>query len=228
MRSAPDRVDGAYRRVLALGREPTAARSGAAAANRIRFEAEGTLALKLVTGPHASATPLLLGTFRALHGQVPLAVITAAGDDGPLRAAGARVRASSGAPRAVDARAVARALDDGFVPSGGLLVVGCPHDPAGSPAGDVGEAATVLVVSVDGDPERTLPPPTLLDEADVVVVDTGLGRARQDALLDRLLVRIRQRRGDVPMLLASALADRGLASWLEWLKRASRRPRRVA
>ena len=212
-------------RVIALERDLLAKNDAVAAGNRARLAAAGTLALNLMSSPGAGKTTLLVATLAALAHRLPLAVVE--GDQASDRDA-ARIRAT-GVPAVqvntgkgchLDAAMIARALDHGVAPAGGVLFienVGNLVCPAGF---DLGEAKKVVVAAVTEGEDKPLKYPDMFAVADLVLVNKVDLLPHVDFDVAEFAGNARRVNADVEVATVSATTGAGLAGWFDWIARA--------
>lgn len=193
-----------------------------AAHNREHFAEHGVLAVNLMGSPGSGKTALLEATARSLR---PSRLGALAGDletdrDAErLRASGIRaLTITTGSACHLDAAMVHRALHDLqlsdldylFIENVGNLV--CPA------VYDLGQAASVVALSVTEGEDKPLKYPVMFRKADLVVLTKvdllpHLPFVRLDTLREAL-ARVMPRPA---LLMVSSLADVGLDDWLAWL-----------
>jgi hydrogenase nickel incorporation protein HypB len=189
---------------------------------RSSFAQHAVLAVNLVSGPGAGKTELLRRTLSALGKTRRCAAVT-----GDLATANDAARlAQSGAPARqiltgtmchLEANMVADAiagwdlaeLDYLFIENVGNLV--CPGDF------DLGEDLRVLVLATTEGEDKPLKYPTLINTADVVLVNKLDLAAVVECDLPLLEANIRQVRPDAAIFKLSAKTGEGFASWLTYL-----------
>ncbi len=193
-----------------------------AARNRARMEADGILAINMMSSPGSGKTELLVKTLEALKDKGPMAVIEGdqqtSNDAARIRATGVpAVQVNTGKGCHLDAEMVASALDHLDLPKGGLLFienVGNLVCPAGF---DLGEARRVVLASVTEGEDKPLKYPEMFASADLMIVSKTdlLPHLRFD--VDALIANARKVRPRLDILKTSAMAEPGLDAWLAWL-----------
>lgn len=198
--------------------------------NREHFAEGGVLAVNLMGSPGSGKTALLEATARALRGRARLGAITGdletEHDAERLRAAGIPASAiTTGSACHLDAAMIHRAvhafprndLDCLFIENVGNLV--CPA------VYDLGQAASVVALSVTEGEDKPLKYPLMFRKADLVVL------TKVDLLphLEVSLAALRDNLARVmpePLLLpVSARSGEGIGLWIEWLEGARARRR---
>ncbi len=198
-----------------------------AAALRRRFDERGIVCLNLIASPGAGKTSLLEHTLQAFVGsRHRVAVLT--GDVQNERDAErlarfgfpARQMATGGACR-LDASMVQRALDEMALEGVDLLFIentGSLRDPA---ACDLGETATIVMLSVAEGDDKPAKHPAIFRRATLMLLHKvdllpytrfDVAAAKADA---------RRVNPAIEIIETSCLAAPGLRSWLDWVERAS-------
>lgn len=193
--------------------------------NRARFEAQGTLALNLMSSPGAGKTTLLVRTLEALRGAVPVAVIEGdqetSLDADRIRATGApAVQVNTGKACHLDGAMVAGAVRGLPELRGGILFIENVGNLVCPAAFDLGEARRVVIVSVTEGEDKPLKYPYLFARADLVLVTKAdlLPYVGIDlALLQRRAAEVS---GGAESIVLSARTGEGMDAWLAWLARA--------
>jgi len=199
--------------------------------NRAHFEEAGVLAINMMGSPGAGKTAVLEATSRALGGRWALGAVSGdlATDRDARRLDAAGVRAASittGTACHLDARLIHHALHDipiddldvFFIENVGNLV--CPA------IYDLGEAATVVALSVTEGEDKPIKYPVMFKNADLVLltkVDLLPHLDVDVAAIEDGLARVMPEPRLIPV---SARTGEGIDAWLAWL--AARRPRERA
>jgi hydrogenase nickel incorporation protein HypB len=203
---------------------------------RRAFAQAGVLAVNLVSGPGAGKTELLRRTLIELgRTQRPAAVtgdLATANDAARLAQSGAPARQIlTGTMCHLEADMVATAIADWdlaaldylFIENVGNLV--CPGDF------DLGEDRRVLLLSTTEGEDKPLKYPTLINTADVVIINKLDLAAAVECDVDLLAANIRQMQPGAAVFRLSAKTGAGFESWLDYLrgewraKQAAGRPR---
>ena len=207
-------------------RERVMARNNEIAATvRQRVEAEGVLALNLVSSPGAGKTTLLERTLDALGDEMAIAVVT--GDVQTQNDADRIARHTSALVQAVvtggachlDASQVDRALeaidltrtDLLFIENVGNLV--CPA------AWDLGERAKVVLFSVTEGEDKPLKYPRMFREARYAVMTKIDLLPHLSFDLARAIRAMREVNPKLQLFTTSAVTGQGMESWLAFLRR---------
>ena len=195
-----------------------------AAHNRAHFDAQGVLAVNLMSSPGSGKTALLEATIRALDGELRIAVIegdlATENDAARIRACGVpAVQITTGNACHLDAQMVHDALhelplaglDLLFVENVGNLV--CPA------SFDLGAHRNVTLLSVTEGDDKPAKYPVMFRAGDLTLItkvdllphldDFSVGRARES---------LRQVGFAGGVLEVSRRGGEGLAAWLDWLR----------
>jgi len=203
-----------------------------AAHNRAHFAAEGLLAVNLMGSPGAGKTALLEATARAMAATRRLVAITGDletdRDARRLRDAGIRAEAvTTGSACHLDARMIHHAVHHGaagdadtlFIENVGNLV--CPA------IYDLGQAVTVVALSVTEGEDKPLKYPPMFRRADLVLLTkVDLLPALPDFDKDVLVQSLARVMPEPRLLDVSARTDAGIGEWVAFLE--ARRAAHVA
>lgn len=197
----------------------------AARHNREHFEERGVFAINLMGSPGSGKTAVLEATARALGCGLRIGAMSgdlATDNDGArLRAAGIpeAVSITTGSACHLDAELVHRALhglpwkdlDLLFIENVGNLV--CPA------VYDLGQAASVVVLSVTEGEDKPLKYPVMFRKADLVLVTkTDLLPHMPEVRVEVILDNLARVMPDPKAILLSARTGEGLGLWLDWLE----------
>ena len=218
-----------HERILA-GNEATARH------NRAHFQAEGVLAINLMGSPGSGKTALLEATARAWKGRRSLAAMSGDletdRDARRLEAAGIpSVAITTGSACHLDAALVHHALHDApweghpvdllFIENVGNLV--CPA------IYDLGEAASVVALSLTEGEDKPLKYPIIFRKADLVVLTKADLLPYLDVRVDAIREALARVMPEPRVLVVSAKSGEGMEAWLGWLdERLEKLPPRVA
>jgi hydrogenase nickel incorporation protein HypB len=193
-----------------------------AAANRVRFEADGILALNLVSSPGSGKTTLLVATIELLKAKAPVAVIEGdqqtSNDAERIRATGVpALQINTGKGCHLDAHMVGHALDtlrpaDGavlFIENVGNLV--CPA------AFDLGEAHRLVVLSVTEGEDKPLKYPDMFASADLMLLSKVDLLPHIDFDAKACVANARRVNPRIKVIEVSARTGAGMAAWIAWL-----------
>lgn len=223
----PHQHDAEVRRI-AVEQDVMAKNDRAAELNRVRFAAENTFVVNLMSSPGSGKTTLLVRTLEALKGRgQKLAVIEGDQqttlDADRIRATGVpAVQVNTGKGCHLDAEMIMRALAKQPAPVGGTLFienVGNLVCPAGF---DLGEGKKVVIASVTEGEEKPLKYPDMFAVADLVLVNKI---DLVDALgfdLPALEKNVKRVNPKAALLKVSARSGAGFEAWLAWLDASAR------
>lgn len=194
--------------------------------NRARLDAEGVLAVNLMSSPGSGKTALLEATLRSLSPALRIGVIEGdletENDAERIRALGAPAfQITTGTACHLDAGMVARALDALplerldllFIENVGNLV--CPA------SFDLGHHRNVTLLSVTEGDDKPAKYPVMFRAADAVLLTKlDLLAVLDDFAPQRAERCLRRLASEAPMLGVSARGGEGLAAWYDWLRAA--------
>jgi hydrogenase nickel incorporation protein HypB len=211
-----------------------AANDRTATHNRAHFDADGVLAINLMSSPGAGKTALLEATIAALRDRYRIAVIEGDletdNDAARIRAQGVpAIQITTGTACHLDAELVHRALhelplsglDLLFIENVGNLV--CPA------SFDLGQHLNVTLLSVTEGDDKPAKYPVIFRASDLVVLSKAdLLDVLDDFDPSRAAASLRALGSDTPMIVTAARRRPALEAWLDWLERELARPRAVA
>jgi hydrogenase nickel incorporation protein HypB len=192
-----------------------------AAHNREHFDHHGVTAINIMGSPGSGKTALLEATGRAapaMHCAALSGDLATTRDADRLRAAGIRSRSiTTGTACHLDARLVHDAMDDVlmhhtdhlFIENVGNLV--CPA------LFDLGQHASVVVLSVTEGADKPLKYPPIFRRAQLVVVSKIDLLPHLDTTLDEIERAIEATMPEPRYIALSARTGEGMPQWLEWL-----------
>jgi hydrogenase nickel incorporation protein HypB len=193
-----------------------------AAENRARLRAAGVFAVNVAGGMGSGKTSLIRSTLESLRPTLRLGVVTAdptAGRDGAIVAGNGRdvLQVDAGTGNGLSAAkfgAALRQLDLSRLDA--LLVENV--DPLYGPAGgDLGQSATVAVVSVAAGDGKALRNPEMIAAADVVVLNKVDLLSVVPFDLDRFRENVHRINPTARLIELSTLDGTGTREWEEWL-----------
>ena len=204
--------------------------------NRRHFADSGVLAINVMGSPGSGKTAVLEATARALSGRRSLGALAGdlATDNDAVRLQTAGVRARSittGSACHLDAAMVHHALhhlawadlDYLFIENVGNLV--CPA------VYDLGQAASVVLLSVTEGEDKPLKYPVMFNKADLVLITkTDLLPHLPEISVDRIRESLSRVMPAARVIELSARTGQGMETWIEWLLHQERgvAPGRVA
>jgi len=196
-----------------------------AAHNRAHFNAQGLLAINLMSSPGAGKTALLEATIDALKNEFSIAVIEGdletENDAERIRAKGVPAhQITTGTACHLDARMVHDALhhmplagvDILFIENVGNLV--CPA------SFDLGQHLNVTLLSVTEGDDKPVKYPVIFRAADAVLVTkTDLMPYMDDFNIERVKTHMHNLASAVPVMALSARKDLAMNDWISWLRK---------
>ena len=214
-----DRVS--QRRLVEIETNILARNDAIAEGNRQRLEADGVLALNLVSSPGSGKTTLLVDTIRRL-GAEGVAVIEGdqqtANDARRIRETGVpALQVNTGKGCHLDASMVERALPQVSPPGLGLLFienVGNLVCPAGF---DLGEDAKVVILSVTEGEDKPLKYPHMFAAASLMLLSKVDLAPHVDFDMDACEAYARRINPELEILRLSATSGEGMDAWLDWI-----------
>lgn len=192
--------------------------------NREHFDAQGVVAINLMSSPGSGKTSLLEATIRALAGELRIAVIegdlATENDAARIRACGVpAVQITTGNACHLDARMVHEALDELpltgldllFVENVGNLV--CPA------SFDLGVHRNVTLLSVPEGDDKPAKYPVMFRGADLALITkVDLLPYLEEFSVERAHAALRQVGYAGPVLELSKRGGAGFEGWLAWLR----------
>ncbi|MCO7217661.1 hydrogenase nickel incorporation protein HypB [Halomonas sp. OfavH-34-E] len=209
------------RRLVEIETNILARNDAIAEGNRRRLEADGVLALNLVSSPGSGKTTLLVDTIRRL-GAEGVAVIEGdqqtANDARRIRETGVpALQVNTGKGCHLDASMVERALPQVSPPGLGLLFienVGNLVCPAGF---DLGEDAKVVILSVTEGEDKPLKYPHMFAAASLMLLSKVDLAPHVDFDMDACEAYARRINPELEILRLSATSGEGMDAWLDWI-----------
>ncbi|MDR1825840.1 MAG: hydrogenase nickel incorporation protein HypB [Bifidobacteriaceae bacterium] len=198
----------------------------AAAHNREQLEANGVVAVNIMSSPGSGKTSLIARSLAALQGHVRLGIvegdIETAIDAERLGGYGAQVSllntgAGFGGECHLDAPMVAHALTGLDLGAIDLLLIENVGNLVCPAEFDVGAHKRVIVASVTEGEDKPLKYPVMFRVVDAVVVNKTDLLPYLDFDLDQFLANIKLVNPTARVFLVSAKTGEGLPEWLDWL-----------
>jgi hydrogenase nickel incorporation protein HypB len=215
-------IDGT--RIVRMEQDILARNDAHAAENRRHFAERAILALNLVSSPGSGKTTLLENTLRWLHGRCPVAVIEGdqqtALDAERIRVTGTpAVQINTGRVCHLDAHGVGHALADLPALDRGILFIENVGNLVCPALFDLGEATTVLILSVTEGEDKPRKYPAMFHRANLILINKIdlLPYLRFD--LDACLTHIRQTNPGADIIQIAASTGQGMDRWHDWLER---------
>jgi hydrogenase nickel incorporation protein HypB len=209
--------------VVSLERDLLAKNAQLAALNRAWLSGRGAWMINLLSSPGSGKTTLLESTLRALGSELDVHVIEG---DQATDLDGARIRAcgrpalqiNTGAGCHLDAESVGRALSELDPPFGATVVTENVGNLVCPALFDLGEHATVVLLSVTEGDDKPLKYPHAFRAADLLVYTKLdlLPYVRFD--LARCTAAARSIQPELEVLELSAQSGAGMGAWLDWLR----------
>ncbi|MCU0234061.1 MAG: hydrogenase nickel incorporation protein HypB [Thermoanaerobaculales bacterium] len=211
------------KQVVTVKRHALAANEEHAELLRRRFAGSGTLAVNLISSPGSGKTTLLEATLRALRGTVSCAVIegdvATENDADRIRALGVPAhQILTGGSCHLDARQVARALDEGGIPEVDVLFIENVGNLICPTTYDLGEDFKVVVLSVTEGDDKPVKYPAIFSRAEAAVISKADLLPHVPFDLAAVQARIRSLNPTGTILVASALSGEGIGGWTDLLR----------
>ncbi|MTI00187.1 hydrogenase nickel incorporation protein HypB [Roseibium sp. RKSG952] len=194
-----------------------------AAKNRTHLAERGVLALNLVSSPGAGKTTLLVETLKALSGKVPAAVIEGdqqtRNDADRIRETGVpAVQINTGKGCHLDAHMVGHGIEKLGPEQGSILFIENVGNLVCPAAFDLGEAFTVVILSVTEGEDKPLKYPDIFATADVMILNKTDLLPHLDFDVPEAIANARKVNRRIKVLEVSARTGEGLSDWLRWLE----------
>jgi len=209
-------------RLIELERNILAKNDRYAAANRTRFEAQGILALNLVSSPGSGKTSLLCRTIEMLGSRMPVQVIEGdqqtSADADRIRATGVpALQINTGKGCHLDAHMIGHAVDHLAPPDGAVLFIENVGNLVCPAAFDLGEAHKVAILSVTEGEDKPLKYPDMFAAADLMLLNKTDLLPHLDFDVDLAIANARRVNPAIRVLRVSARSGEGMADWLAWI-----------
>jgi hydrogenase nickel incorporation protein HypB len=195
-----------------------AANEAAAAGVRLRFRADGTLVINLISSPGSGKTTLLEATVARLKGMLRLAAIdgdiATERDADRLRRAGIPAKQIlTGGACHLDARQVQAALEEAAFPPVDILLIENVGNLICPTSYDLGEDLKVALLSVTEGDDKPFKYPAIFSRAGITVITKAdlLPHVEFDLAAVREQVGVLNPSGRV--LITSARSGEGMAEW---------------
>jgi len=210
-------------RTITLEQDILAKNQALAERNRGWFEGREILALNLMSSPGSGKTSLLERTIRALHGEMPIAVVegdqATTRDAERIRTTGCKViQVNTGTGCHLDASMLARGLQQLKPPLGSLVLIENVGNLVCPALFDLGEWAKVVVLSVTEGDDKPAKYPHMFRACRLMLINKIdlLPHVRFD--VDRCIAYAREVNPAIEVLLVSAETGEGVAAWCQWLR----------
>ena len=194
-----------------------------AGANRSWFQAQGILALNLVSSPGSGKTSLLTRSIQDLKDQYPLAVIEGdqqtSHDADRIRATGVpALQINTGKGCHLDAHMVGHAIESLALAPRSLLFIENVGNLVCPAAFDLGEAHKVAILSVTEGEDKPLKYPDMFHAADLLLLNKIDLLPYLDFDVEQCIGYARRVNPDIQVLQVSARSGEGLEAWYAWLR----------
>jgi hydrogenase nickel incorporation protein HypB len=196
-----------------------------AESNRKLFEAQGILALNLVSSPGSGKTSLLTATIERLRGRYPVSVIEGdqqtSNDAERIRATGVpAVQVNTGKGCHLDAHMIGHAVQHLKLEGRGLLLIENVGNLVCPSAFDLGEAHKVVILSVTEGEDKPLKYPDMFNASDLMILNKIDLLPYVDFDVERCIEYARRINPKLEVLQVSARTGEGMDAWLNWLQTA--------
>lgn len=193
-----------------------------AAANRRLFKEHGATVVNLMSAPGAGKTTLLEATIRSLRPHYNIAVIEGdlqtELDSQRIRALGVPAyQITTGTVCHLDARMIARALDQFPIQGVALLIIENVGNLICPASYDLGERFRVVLCSVAEGAEKPKKYPVMFNKADVVILNKADLAAASGVDLKELERNVREVNPGAKVFTLSCRTGIGFDSWFDWL-----------
>lgn len=210
-------------RMVKIEQDILAKNNGFAEDNRHFCSEHGVFSLNLVSSPGSGKTTLLIETIRALHNQLPIAVIE--GDQQTdhdavrIRATGApAMQINTGKGCHLDAHMVGKAMQQLSLQDNSLLLienVGNLVCPSGF---DLGEAHKVVILSVTEGEDKPLKYPDMFHAADLMLLNKCDLLPHLNFDVEKTIEYAHRIKPSLPIIQISATQGEGMQEWINWIK----------
>ncbi|MBC8443215.1 hydrogenase nickel incorporation protein HypB [PVC group bacterium] len=206
-----------------LGEQILGSNQRIAEKNRELFDSQGLVTINLMSGPGAGKTSLLERTVSLLRDEMKIGIIEGdlqtTQDADRVRAAGARaVQIETEGACHLDARMIARELEQFPLDEIDLLVIENVGNLVCPAAFELGEHARVMMLSVTEGDDKPSKYPTMFHKANVVLVNKTDLLPYVDYSLERVEKDVHRLKPDATVLAISCKTDEGMDRWLDWIK----------
>lgn len=192
--------------------------------NRARLDAEGVLAINLMSSPGSGKTALLEATIRKLKDEVRIAVIEGdletENDAERIRAQGVPAhQITTGTACHLDAHLIQNALDQMDLTGIDLLFIENVGNLVCPASFDLGHHRNVTLLSVTEGDDKPAKYPVMFRAADLMLISkTDLLPYLGDFSPEKAERCQRALASDAPVIALSSRSGEGLEAWLDWLQ----------
>ena len=213
--------------LVLIERDILSKNDGFAAVNRTRLEADGILALNLVSSPGAGKTTLLTETIMALTGRFDMAVIEGdqetANDAERIRETGVTaIQINTGRGCHLDAHMVGHAMDECQLRQNGVLFVENVGNLVCPAAFDLGERHKVAILSVTEGEDKPLKYPDMFAASDLMILNKCDLLPYLDFDVEKCIEYARRVNPGIEVIELSARSGEGMEQWTAWIENARR------
>ena len=206
-----------------LGEQILGSNQRIAEKNRELFDSQGLVTINLMSGPGAGKTSLLERTVSLLRDEMKIGIIEGdlqtTQDADRVRAAGARaVQIETEGACHLDARMIARELEQFPLDEIDLLVIENVGNLVCPAAFELGEHARVMMLSVTEGDDKPSKYPTMFYKANVVLVNKTDLLPHVDYSIERVEQDVHRLKPDAMVLAISCKTDEGMERWLDWIR----------
>ena len=193
-----------------------------AGANRSWFQAQGILALNLVSSPGSGKTSLLTRSIQDLKDRYPLAVIEGdqqtSHDADRIRATGVpALQINTGKGCHLDAHMIGHAIESLPLAPRSLLFIENVGNLVCPAAFDLGEAHKVAILSVTEGEDKPIKYPDMFHAADLMLLNKIDLLPYLDFDVEQCIGYARRVNPSIQVLQVSARSGEGLEAWYAWL-----------
>jgi hydrogenase nickel incorporation protein HypB len=210
-------------KIVTVKRRALAANEERAEELRARFKDSGTLAVNLISSPGSGKTTLLEATVRELDGELTCAVIegdvATENDADRIRALGVPAhQILTGGSCHLDARQVAKGIDDGSIPEVDILFIENVGNLICPTTYDLGEDFKVVVLSVTEGDDKPVKYPAIFSRAEVAVISKSDLLPHVPFDLAAVADQISSLNPQGRIVVTSALSGDGVDEWVQLLR----------
>ena len=211
-------------RMVKIERDILSKNNAYADENRHYLSKHGIFSLNLVSSPGSGKTTLLVETIKAIHDQIPVAVIEGDQqtdhDASRIRATGVpAIQINTGKGCHLDAHMVGQAMQQLFLQDNSLLFienVGNLVCPSGF---DLGEAHKVVILSVTEGEDKPLKYPDMFHAADLMLLNKCDLLPHLTFNVDLAIEYAHRVNPALPVIQLSASQGSGMQAWVDWIKK---------
>lgn len=212
-------------RTVAIEQEILSKNNAYAADNRAHLNAQGILALNLVSSPGSGKTTLLVKTIECLAAELAVAVVEGdqetSNDAARIRATGVpAIQVNTGKGCHLDAHMVGHAIEHLSPAADSVLFIENVGNLVCPAAFDLGEAHKVVILSVTEGEDKPLKYPDMFHAADLMIIAKIDLLPHVDFSVAETISNARKVNPRIKVLQLSARTGEGLEAWCQWIKAA--------